>query len=69
MRKSAPAPAASAPPTRERRCARTSRSVPPHVALAVLGALARSGELGPSMVAKAVSDLESDAEAVDPLIA
>ena len=43
--------------------------MPPHVALAVLGALARSGELGPSMVAKAVSDLESDAEAVDPLIA
>ncbi len=40
-----------------------------HVALAVLGALTRSGELDPSVVAKAVSDLDIDAEAVDPLIA
>ena len=40
-----------------------------HVALAVLGALARSGELDPTVVAKAVSDLDIDAEAVDPLIA
>ena len=40
-----------------------------HVTLAVLGALARSGELDPSVVAKAVSDLDIDAEAVDPLIA
>ena len=40
-----------------------------YVALAVLGALAHSGELDPSVVAKAVSDLDIDAEAVDPLIA
>ncbi len=37
-----------------------------HVALTVLDALARSGELDHSVVAKAVSDLDIDAQAVDP---
>ena len=41
----------------------------PHVALAVLGALVGSGELDPAVVAKAVSDLDVDVDAVDPLLA
>ncbi len=39
------------------------------MALAAFGALAGSEELDPSVAAKAVSDLDVDAEAVDPLIA
>ena len=43
----------------------------PHVTLCVLGALARSGELTPAVVAKAASDLDLDldVDAVDPLLA
>jgi pyruvate dehydrogenase E1 component len=37
-----------------------------HVALTVLHALARSGQLDHSVVAKAVSDLDVDAQAMDP---
>jgi pyruvate dehydrogenase E1 component len=37
-----------------------------HVALTVLDALARSGQLDHSVVAKAVSDLDIDAQAMDP---
>jgi pyruvate dehydrogenase E1 component len=40
-----------------------------HVVLAVLGALARSGELDSGVVAKAVGDLDIDIDAVDPLLA
>lgn len=40
-----------------------------HVMLAVLGALVRAGTLDPSMVAKAMTDLDIDADAVDPFIA